>query len=177
MSLIGERLPDPYYERVVHKVVTTHVRNRQCVTCSYQFPTVEIPLAWDWDGEDPIFCPKHPKIRSTVVTEATMDQARQGRYSSGGLLRVITFGGVYRRRECSLNFGKREGDRRSKKLPEPGCVVKGKPTRWTTAELASTGMIVADVTRCPRCGGKSHVQRGKYYPKPRGESQRQGGTT
>lgn len=175
MGLIGERLPDPYYEQVVHKAATTHVRNRKCLTCGHQFPTVEIPLAWKWAGSNPVFCPRHQSQKSVVTLEITIGMAKRGTFSSGGLLRVVTFGGVYRRRECGLNYERREGMDRRRPKAEPECLTDGKPTRWTTAELPSTGIINADVTRCPRCGNKSRAMRGKDPVPPGEKTKRRGG--
>jgi hypothetical protein len=142
--LIGQRIPSPYYEKLMDRVVA-HVYVRACRTCKYEYPTAEIPVWSRFPRQSVACCPVHPDTISPVVMRCNAKRAVLGKYQSHGLLKIILFGGLWRRRQ----------------FPVPGCVdSKGKPTRWTTGEFMADGAIVGDVAVCPRCGGDTTIKLG-----------------
>lgn len=135
--MIGASIPEKYYDLVQNRSVAYRSR-RVCKNCGFEWITAEIPMYHQWAGGSAQCCPEHTDTIGKVLMQITVDSARSGRYASGGLVRVMTMGGVYRRRQCKFE----------------DCLDKhGKRSRWTTGEFASDGTIVADIFKCPRCNG------------------------
>ncbi len=168
------------------RVIARYV-NRGCVNCGYGWVTAEVPLSYKWKGTGSECCPVHFEP-GTVTTKVTREKALNTGFESPGLLRVLSFGGLYRRRECrtctkcghSSGRHHEEGCYKIHKLNHrhfpklalgqfacectdfsPCLTDKGSRTRWTTGEFSSEGIVVADVTMCPRCDSKSEVIRRK----------------
>lgn len=159
VTVLGSRLPEPYFSWVI-KARQSWRRLRRCGTCGNVHTTVEVPIAIQkWPQESSAeCCPKHTKTKGTIVLGgiSPTEAVRTNRIGQGVLL-AISMGGVYRRRACTLNY---VGDKRERKLNPQGLPCKdekGKPTRWSTVELDSSGVVQKDVSLCSRCGGRTRV--------------------
>lgn len=148
MSLVlGSRIPSPYYEFAADRSIAVYYA-RACGTCNFTYPTAEVPLYSTWTEGSAECCPMHSLPGRLVLKVDPAMAVRRGKWDSPGLLRAISFGAVYRRRECKVK----------------GCVqTKGKwagiPFRWSTIEVSADGIIVEDVTVCPKCGGRAIIQK------------------
>ena len=144
-TCINDPLPDHMIEKVFDRAVAWG-RIRQCSDCGENWSTVEVPLfsraKWTCRGDR---CPDHPEGYSDVICTSTPDRMLSGKYSNLTMELLLSWGAVYRRRKCRTC-----GDGWTKEAP------KG---RWTTAEVASNGLVVEDVTQCPRCGGNGPIRR------------------
>lgn len=143
--VLGTRLPDPYYDWVLEEGIR-HLRVRKCLECGHRYPTAELPLHLRWRGKEANCCPTHSEVPGAITHAISPVTARKGKYFSEAMAKVFSYGAVYRRRQCRV----------------PGCVGVtysiGKPTRWTTMEVATDGLIRRDVTLCPRCQGVSKIE-------------------
>jgi len=143
MANVGSRLPSPYYEWIVERRVAV-MHFRRCMSCGYGFTTSEVPLFKAWAGGRVDCCPNHPRTKSKIIARALPNRVDKGQSSSLGLLKVYALGGAYRRRQCAFEFCKDKD---------------GKATRWTTAEFLSEGVIVKDISECPKCGGRAREKK------------------
>lgn len=184
--VVGARLPDPYFGWIRNRMIAV-IQTRKCDICGFEWPTAEIPIAHRWGGSKAECCYKHftPGI---VQSKIDPEKAKLGKWDSAGLLRVMAFGGVYRRRECTacekcghskkahkeggctkvskFNYKQHPGKRYGEYACECNSTLyercldeNGKPTRWSTGEFSPDGIVVMDITRCPRCRGTSKVLR------------------
>ncbi len=180
---VGERLPKKYYDKVFDLSVA-RVIHRNCPACGHVFTNCEVPMTTTWEGSLAECCPVHYQP-GEVISQIDRDRALKGKYESIGLMRIMTLGGVYRRRQCMYCVacmhtktrhregegcwpvteaaaafeGKEPGEFRCDCSHYDPCLHKGKPTRWTTGEFNSQGLVIPDVTRCPRCDTKSPLLR------------------
>ena len=144
---LGARFPDGYYDNLMKRRIAKHYR-RRCDVCKYEWPTKEIPLQHSWVGGRAVNCPVHKGIRGKCINTIPPWIAANAKQFSIGLMRVYALGGIYRRRECRIKT----------------CLNKlGRRTRWTTGEFDPTGVVVEDISLCPRCDGKSKITRDTLY--------------
>ncbi len=144
---VGEKIPDHLYERVMDRNHANYFV-RQCRTCKKEYTTAEVALVKGWTGKKANRCPQHQQQNGWSKMTITITTAQRGNYMSYGLMGIVALGGVYRRRYCPRGDCERESG-------------SGKPITWTTGELSPTGLVVEDISRCPRCGGPTKVRRGK----------------
>lgn len=158
MTLIGARLPDALFD-AVHNPNVAATYTRRCHTCQTLWTTVEVPFKSHRTTVKANCCLFHPNIRGFVTNLIPPREAAQGKKYAHVLLSALMVGGVYRRRECALNYNLKGGLK--EKLRVPQCVdAEGVPTRWSTIEVDPVGRVVDDVTRCPRCRAYGVIQRG-----------------
>lgn len=164
MTVLGSRLPEPYFTWVV-KARQSWRRLRRCGTCGDVHATVEVPIAIQkWPQESSAeCCPKHTHTKGVICAGgiSPSEAVRTNRIGQGVLL-AMSMGGVYRRRACGLNYipGLGTEGRKAMRLNPTGIPCRdanGKPTRWSTVELDSSGVVQKDVSLCSRCGGKTRV--------------------
>jgi hypothetical protein len=163
LTILGSKLPEPYFTLVVQSKLGFR-RFRRCLTCGFVSTTVEIPLALRSQGSPADCCPNHPRTKSVILHSMTPAVAI-GRNAIGqGILKAISVGGVWRRRGCGLNYifcKAKNKNYLERPLEHQHCRGKdGKPMRWTTLELDSTGVVVRDVSVCSNCGGTTRSYRG-----------------
>lgn len=163
MTVLGSKLPEPYFSWVVQSKQGFR-RFRKCIVCHNISTTVEVPMATRDEPAPADCCPKHPQTKSVTLRTMTPTAAIAGNSIGQGVLKCISLGGVYRRRACRNNYFWRRS-KQNNYLPKPPelmrCIGKdGKPTRWSTVELDSTGVVTRDVSICPSCGGRTRSYRG-----------------
>lgn len=147
MPQIGVRLPDYLFEKVHDRRRAVH-HTRKCPGCGYKWPTVEVSLVNAWEGGKFNCCQIHTKKVGKAYMNISVSAAKTGKYFSKGLLKIVGWGGYYRRRECPAIVAFDGSEKRACKA------------RWTTAEIPADGVICEDVQKCPRCGSvKSRVVR------------------
>lgn len=183
---IGERISDPHYQRVFDLSIA-RVVHRLCPACSFAFTNCEVPLAHSWNGTKAECCPAcyGPGACETGVDRDRASSTDM--YSIGLAKVMIFGGVYRRRRCMSCQgcghskarhkeggcwpvvgtlktILERAGDFRKFKCSCQGyqpCMSvyrdKEGPTRWSTGEFNGQGLVVADVTRCPRCNTKAPV--------------------
>lgn len=140
MSAPGDRLPDPYYDRV-RDLEVAYFRVRKCEICGREWTTAEIPMFPKWTSCKANRCPRGHR---SIIKRGSEVPPHKFRSSDtqwpDGVVKAFVFGGVYRRRECASR-----------------CKYKRKISRWSTMELLPEGFICEDVTKCFRCGGPGRV--------------------
>ena len=143
--VIGEPLPQPYYSWSQAGTFTIQWK-RKCRQCGFTWATVEIPLGKTWDENIRLsHCPAgNPYHKSKIIQTSLPDEDAE--YMTPGKYKALQMGAVYRRRRCGKCNGK----------------------SWTTLEVPSSGLVVDDVTRCPRCHrfGKLFMKGEKKYGRP-----------
>lgn len=160
MNVIGSKLPEPWFTRVLEG--KTGVRRfRLCLTCGHIHTTIEIPISERTAGDGRADCCHiHTRTKSVFLGQVTPEQAADKLILTRGVLAALSMGAVWRRRGCKLNYKpERDKQKNYKLFDNPAhyrCVDKDKrPTRWTTIEVSSDGIIVRDITKCPNCGGRT----------------------
>ena len=163
MTILGSKLPEPYFTLVVQsKQGFRHFR--RCLVCRYVSTTVEVPIATRPQNSPADCCPMHPRTKGVVLHQLSPTRSLEKNMVSTGLLRAVTMGGVWRRRACGQNYDFRMNRNKNHIPKDPPCMLcrdaHGKPTRWSTVELDSTGVVVRDVSICSNCGGRTRAYRG-----------------
>ena len=151
---IGDRLPDPYYERAIGKrFCSKHIR--RCEVCEHKWTTSEIPLVKTWRGEDAKCCPVHIEHEGKPLKHMSCSVMAKGNHDGKSVWTIYSWGGIYRRRECNFAYDL---------LGKEKCFMEQKiggwmPTRWTTAEVSADGLVVEDIMKCVRCGGRGKMMQ------------------
>lgn len=136
---IGDLLPPPYYEWALGPV--GYQRRRRCLNCGLVWKTVEIPVSEHFSGARADCCWSKRHEGKLVVGKyegrsLRMKDLVKQEWWTPGRLRAAQVGGTHHRRICT----------------DPDCRDKrGKRTRWSTMEVAASGTVTADISKCPRC--------------------------
>ena len=147
MPQLGIRLPEHIFDKVMDRRRCVR-HTRKCPECGFKWPTAEVSLVKSWDGIKFDCCQVHTRKPGVAYMNIGITRAKSGDYFSNALVKVLSWGGYYRRRECQavVRF-----------VGEKSEVCKA---RWTTAEVSVDGVIGEDVQKCARCGSiKSRIQR------------------
>lgn len=162
MTILGSKLPEPFFSWVVQSKQGFR-RFRKCVLCGYVSTTVEVPMMTRDEPVPADCCPRHPRTKSVTLRTITPTAAIEGNAIGQGVLACVSMGGVYRRRACGQNYIFRRNKNKNYFEKDPEfwiCKKEDKPTRWSTVELDSTGVVTKDVSRCANCGGNTRSYRG-----------------
>lgn len=147
---VGDELPAPYNQRAFDaQIAVPYIR--KCQKCGFQWGTVEIPLAWKWEGKAATNCPRHPEKVGRVCSGWNINAIDRTDMLGAGRIKAANYGAYYRRRKCRMDE----------------CVDwSPRGFRWSTIEVLAAGTVSANVTHCPRCDGPSRVFKGLQI-KPR----------
>ncbi len=153
---IGAKLPTRWFDRIVNRRGVRFIV-RRCKECGNTYPTAEIAMHFGWPDEArPDRCRLHQHLQARVLGSRSSQTILRGGHNSSSMFTVISYGGFWRRYEC----------------PVEDCVVPdgrfaGRRMRWSTIEVSAEGVVVSDVTQCPKClGFKTRaVMRDRARPK------------
>ena len=95
---VGQQISEPYFSWVRDRKIALY-HDRKCKSCGQIWVTASVPLFKNWSGTLGDCCPEH-MMRGRVVVSYTPTSAITHGGETFGLLRTLTYGGVYRRWGC-----------------------------------------------------------------------------
>jgi hypothetical protein len=158
--VVGARLIEPYFSRIINHAGSVRFIFRKCRACGHTYTTAETPMYFHWPEDvPPDRCPEHSRSQGRVVSQASVDNIMSGAHDSSTFMKVVQYGGYYRRYQCSHVA-----------CDDPKTQ---KPKRWTTIELSAEGVVVQDIIKCDRCGERTKAMKRKTAPdRPRAPRRR-----
>lgn len=145
MPVVGDVLPEPYISWLGGPVGIR--RERTCISCDYVWETSEIPMFTNWKDGPANCCPVHDGTLGKIIAYASPHKMDRGIGRGDGTQFARQHGAYYRRYLCKM---KGCMDVKYNKRKRPRFELKTR-RRWSTFEVLAAGVIVPNVTACPKC--------------------------